>query len=69
MTAYDTFPLRAPEWGDMREQMGKYGNIKAFDPLPYGRISNPSMILTPHRHAQLLSQWKRYTTTLPDSNP
>lgn len=49
----ETCPLRALEWGDMDELRAKYGNITAVAPLPDGSITGPSMILTPHRNAQI----------------
>jgi anaerobic dimethyl sulfoxide reductase subunit B (iron-sulfur subunit) len=65
----DACPVRALDWGDMSELRKKYGNTTAIDPLPDGSITNPSMILTPHRHAQLLSHGAGHTTDLPESNP
>jgi len=65
----DACPLRALEWGDMDELRGKYGNITAVDPLPDGSITNPSMIIKPHRHTQALSNGIGHSATLPDSKP
>lgn len=61
----DACPLRALDWGEMDELRVKYGNITSVDPLPDGNISNPSMILTPHRHSRLLSNGKGHAADLP----
>lgn len=65
----DACPLRALDWGDMADLRKKYGSTSSVDPMPDGSITNPSMILTPHRHTQLLSHGAGHTTDLPESNP
>jgi anaerobic dimethyl sulfoxide reductase subunit B len=65
----DACPLRALDWGDMAELRGKYGNITSVDPLPDSSITNPSMILTPHRHAQFLINGAGHSSDLPESDP
>jgi anaerobic dimethyl sulfoxide reductase subunit B (iron-sulfur subunit) len=64
----DACPLRALDWGEMTELREKYGNIRAVDPLPDESITDPSMILTTHRHARLLKNGAGHTTDLPESN-
>ena len=59
----DACPLRALGWGEMAELRKKYGNINAVDPLPDGSLTGPSMIITPHRHAQALSKGAGHDTT------
>jgi anaerobic dimethyl sulfoxide reductase subunit B len=58
----DACPLRALDWGEMSALREKYGNIISVDPLPDGSITNPSMILKPHRHTQLLSHGAGHNT-------
>jgi len=65
----DACPLRALDWGDMAEIRKKHGNLNAVDPLPDGGVTNPSMILTPHRHTQSLSNGAGHSAILPDSDP
>jgi anaerobic dimethyl sulfoxide reductase subunit B (iron-sulfur subunit) len=65
----DACPLRALGWGEMSELRKKYGNINAVDPFPDGSLTGPSMVLTPHRHAQELSKGAGHDAELPYSNP
>jgi anaerobic dimethyl sulfoxide reductase subunit B (iron-sulfur subunit) len=65
----DACPLRALDWGDMAELRAKYGNLNDVDPLPDSSLTNPSIIITPHRHTQMLSHGKGHAANLPDSNP
>jgi anaerobic dimethyl sulfoxide reductase subunit B (iron-sulfur subunit) len=65
----DACPLRALDWGEMTELREKYGNITTVDPLPDASITGPSMILTLHRHTQLLSNGAGQSMDLPESNP
>jgi anaerobic dimethyl sulfoxide reductase subunit B len=49
----DACPLRALDWGDMEELREKYGTIDTVEPLPDGKITKPSMVITPHRDNNL----------------
>ncbi len=48
----DACPMRAIEFGDLQELRAKYGNVVAVDPLPPADITNPSIVISPHRNAQ-----------------
>jgi anaerobic dimethyl sulfoxide reductase subunit B len=65
----DACPLRALDWGEMEDLRKKYGNIDAVDPLPDGNLTNPSLVITPHRHTQALSGGAGHSAMLPESNP
>ncbi len=65
----DACPLRALDWGEMNELREKYGNLTTVDPLPDKSITDPSMIITPHRHTHFLSNGAGHSAVLPDSNP
>lgn len=65
----DACPLRALDWGEMKDLRKKYGNVDAVDPFPDGKLTNPSMILKPHRHAQYLAKGLGHVANLPNSNP
>lgn len=65
----DACPLRALDWGEMTDLRAKHGNVTAVDPLPDGNLTNPSMILTPHKHTQALSNGVGHSASLPESNP
>ena len=49
----DSCPMRAIEFGELSELRAKYGNANAIEPLPTAAITSPSLVITPHRHAQL----------------
>ena len=49
-------PQRALEYGELSELQAKYGTINAMEPLPEAHLTKPSVVITPHRHAQLSGQ-------------
>ena len=49
----DACPQRAIESGELADLRAKHGNLNAIEPLPAGSITNPSFVVTPHKHAQL----------------
>ena len=48
----DACPMRAIEFGELSELRAKYGNTMDVEPLPASWITHPSVVITPHRHAQ-----------------
>jgi anaerobic dimethyl sulfoxide reductase subunit B (iron-sulfur subunit) len=48
----DACVMRALEYGEVGELRAKYGTVNAIEPLPDGSITEPALVLTPHRHAQ-----------------
>jgi anaerobic dimethyl sulfoxide reductase subunit B len=48
----DACPMRALDFGDIAELRAKYGSVNAIEPLPVASITNPHLVVTPHRHAQ-----------------
>jgi anaerobic dimethyl sulfoxide reductase subunit B (iron-sulfur subunit) len=48
----DACPMRALEFGDIEDLRAKHGNVNAVEPLPVASITNPHLVITPHRHAQ-----------------
>lgn len=44
--------MRALDYGDIDELRAKYGTVDAIEPWPPGDITQPSIVVTPHRHAQ-----------------
>ncbi len=48
----DACPMRALHFGDMEELRAKYGNLAAIEPLPEAHLTQPSLVITPHKHAQ-----------------
>ena len=45
--------MRVLEVGELEELRAKYGALNAVEPLPEASLTNPSVILTPHRQARL----------------
>ncbi len=48
----DACPMRAIEFGELEELRAKYGNLMDVEPLPASWMTHPSVVITPHRHAQ-----------------
>jgi anaerobic dimethyl sulfoxide reductase subunit B len=48
----DACVMRVIEFGELAELRAKYGNVNAIEPLPVGSLTNPSIVITPHRHAE-----------------
>jgi hypothetical protein len=48
--------MRALEFGEMDELRAKYGNNAAIEPLPTSGLTSPSLVITPHKHAQASGQ-------------
>lgn len=45
-------PMRALEFGELDELRAKYGNMASIEPLPVARITDPALVITPHRDSQ-----------------
>jgi anaerobic dimethyl sulfoxide reductase subunit B (iron-sulfur subunit) len=48
----DACVMRALDFGEMDELRAKYGDVRAIEPLPKEDVTQPCMIISPHRHAQ-----------------
>lgn len=48
----DACVMRCLDFGDLEELRQKYGDLAAIEPLPTASITKPSLVITPHRHAQ-----------------
>ncbi len=48
----DACPMRALEFGELDELRAKYGDVNAIEPLPASNITEPSLVITPHKDAQ-----------------
>ena len=45
--------MRALDFGELSELRAKYGDVSAIEPLPAADLTEPSLVVTPHRHAQM----------------
>jgi len=48
----DACVMRALDFGELDELRARYGNVNAIEPLPTANITNPSLVITPHKLAQ-----------------
>ena len=46
-------PSRALDWGPIDELRERYGDVDAIEPLPDPAITEPRLVITPHRDAQM----------------
>ncbi len=44
--------MRALEYGELSELQAKYGRVNAIEPLPAANITEPALVITPHKDAQ-----------------
>lgn len=45
--------MRALDYGDAEELRAKYGTVSAIEPLPTADLTEPSLVIKPHRHAHM----------------
>jgi anaerobic dimethyl sulfoxide reductase subunit B (iron-sulfur subunit) len=62
----DACVMRAIEFGELDEMRAKHGVVNASEPLPEGRYTNPSFVMTPHRHAQVSGAGNGQILALPE---
>ena len=49
----DACVMRALDFGEVDELRAKYGDVNAIEPLPRADITRPSLVMTPHRDAEM----------------
>jgi anaerobic dimethyl sulfoxide reductase subunit B (iron-sulfur subunit) len=60
-------PMRALDFGELTELQAKYGTqVNAVEPLPSAEFSHPSVVIEPHRHAQMSGQGTGRILDLPE---
>jgi anaerobic dimethyl sulfoxide reductase subunit B (iron-sulfur subunit) len=62
----DACVMRCLDIGDYEELRNKYGSVVGIEPLPTGNITNPSLIITPHKHAEPSGQGTGSIQSLPE---
>ncbi len=45
-------PSRVLDFGELEELQAKYGDTRDLEPLPDPEITRPSLVISPHKHAQ-----------------
>lgn len=48
--------MRALDFGELEELKAKYGSLDAIEPLPSSEYTQPALVITPHRHAELVGE-------------
>lgn len=59
-------PTHAIGFGELSELQEKFGNLDAIEPLPASNITQPSVVITPHKHAQMSGKGKGQIANLPE---
>ena len=49
----DACVMRALDFGELEELRAKYGDVSAIAPLPGVEYTQPAVVMTPHKHAQM----------------
>lgn len=62
----DACPMRALDFGELDELRAKHGSLDAVEPLPSGTLTHPSLVLTPHRSAELVGAGTGRILNLPE---
>jgi anaerobic dimethyl sulfoxide reductase subunit B (iron-sulfur subunit) len=61
-----TCPMRALGFGELEQLISKTGTVKGIEPLPEPGLTNPSLVITPHRDAQLSGTGTGHVLNLPE---
>ncbi len=62
----DACVMRAIEFGELDDLRAKYGDTNAIEPLPEASITNPSIVITPHKNAQASGTGTGKISNLPE---
>lgn len=62
----DACVMRCLEFGDLDELRQKHGDLAAIEPLPTADITKPSLVITPHKGAQLSGEGTGKILNLPE---
>jgi anaerobic dimethyl sulfoxide reductase subunit B (iron-sulfur subunit) len=62
----DACVMRALEFGELSDLQARHGVVNSTEPMPDGSYTNPSFVLTPHRHAQVSGAGNGQILALPE---
>lgn len=62
----DACVMRALKFGDLEELRAEYGDVAEIEPLPSADLTNPSIVLKPHRDAQPSGEGRGKINHLPE---
>lgn len=49
----DACVMRVLQYGELAELRAKYGTTASVEPLPNADLTKPSLVIKPHKHAQM----------------
>ena len=58
--------MRALDFGELTDLRAKYGSIAAIEPLPVADLTQPSLVITPHKNAQMSGTGTGRISNLPE---
>ena len=62
----DACIMRCLDFGDLADLQAKYGTLDAIEPWPSSSITQPSLVVNPHKHSQLSGKGTGRITNLPE---
>ena len=62
----DACVMRCLDDGELDELREKYGDLDAVEPLPDAAITEPAIVITPHRNAQMSGRGNGWVENLPE---
>jgi anaerobic dimethyl sulfoxide reductase subunit B (iron-sulfur subunit) len=62
----DACVMRALQFGELDDLRSQHGDQAAIEPLPAADITHPSLVISPHRHAQASGQGTGKILNLPE---
>lgn len=62
----DACPMRAIEFGELEALQAQHGTLNAIEPLPSGDYTNPSLVITPHKDAEMVGAGTGHILNLPE---
>ncbi len=62
----DACVMRAIKFGELADLRAKYGNVNAIEPLPVASLTSPSIVITPHKNAQISGSGTGRLLNLPE---
>lgn len=62
----DACVMRCLDFGELSELRTKYGDSIMIEPLPPAEITDPALVITPHKHSQLVGTGTGRILNLPE---
>ena len=66
LVCVDACTMRCLDFGELDDLHAKYGELNAIEPLPKAHYTQPALVLTPHKHAQLSGEGTGRILNLPE---